>query len=180
MKLLLTFVLTLAIGAAVALGTGIHGRASPAQAGADVRALTRDVAVSGPLTAAQLAQLGHLDYDAIIDLQPGAAAAAVADEARSVGMGFVAVPVAGDRLPEAAEAALSKALASRQGRVLLIGSTGAQAARAWSLVEASRQGGRSVAAILGCVQDSGHVADDLKGEIERRVRGRSMALVALQ
>ncbi len=180
MKLLLTFVLTLAIGAAVALGTGVRERERPAPDRADVRTLTRDIAVSGPLTLDQLAQLGHLDYDAIIDLQHGAAGAAVAAEARSVGMGFVAVPVAGDRLPESAEVALSKALASRQGRVLLIGSTGAQAARAWSLVEASRQGGRSVAAILGCVQDSGHVADDLKGEIERRVKGRNMALAALQ
>ncbi len=186
MKLIATSIAAIAIGIVVALGSGMHAESSAPPAPAGVRNLTSSVSVSPQLTVAQVAQFGRLGYDAIIDMRPDGeaidqpASAEIAAEARSVGVAFSYVPVAPGEISATTVAALDKALAMTGGRVLIYCRNGERAARAWSLVEASRLGGRNAAAILAAVRDSGQSADDLAPLIHRRVADRKMPLAALQ
>lgn len=50
--------------------------------------------------------------------------------------------------------------------------SGSRAARTWSLMEASRPGGRSADDILAAVKRSGQGADDLAGAINARIAKR--------
>lgn len=186
MKLIATSVAAIAIGIVVALGSGMHATSSTPLPPAGVRNLTSTISVSPQLTVAQVAQYGRLGYDAIIDLRPDGEALdqpgsdEIAAEARSVGVAFAYVPVAPGEISPKTVAALDKALAATSGRVLIYCRDGERAARTWSLVEASRLGGRNAAAILAAVRDSGQSADDLAPLIHRRVADRKMPLAALQ
>lgn len=179
MKLIATFVAAIAVGIVFALGSASYTRVPDAPPPPGVVNLTPDIAVSEQLRVDEVAQLGRAGYDAIIDLRPDgeapdqAPSAAIAAEARSVGIAFSYVPVAQGPIPDETVAALDKALASSSGRVLLYCRTGKRAARTWSLVEASRPGGRNAAQILAAVKGSGQSADDLAGEIARRIAART-------
>ena len=186
MKLIAPFIAAIAVGIVFALGSASYTTvpdAPPPPPG--VTHLTREIAVSGQLRVDEVAELGRAGYDAIIDLRPDgeapdqAPSAALAAEARSVGIKFFYAPVAHGAIADGAVATLETALASTSGRVLLYCRSGKRAARTWSLVEASRPGGRNAAQILAAVKDSGQSADDLAADIARRIAARKTP-VALQ
>lgn len=186
MKLIATSVAAIAIGIVVALGAGMQTMSAPALPPAGVRSLTSTISVAPQLSVAEVARYGRLGYDAIIALRPDGEALdqpgsdQIAAEARSVGLAFSYVPVAPGAISARTVAALDKALSSTSGRVLIYCRDGERAARTWSLVEASRLGGRNAAAILAAVRASGQSADDLAPLIERRVADRKMPLAVLR
>jgi uncharacterized protein (TIGR01244 family) len=114
----------------------------------------------------------------IIDLRPDGEvadqppASAVEAVARENHMGFSYVPVSHGDIPDAAVAALDKALAGHGGPTLLYCRSGRRAVRTWSLVEASRPGGLDAAAIAAAAHAAGQPVDDLAPSIAQRVAKR--------
>ena len=167
----------LAIGAATVAGAfgWQHHRQVP------TRLLNDGILVSEQLRPAQMSELARLGYAKVIDLRPDGEAGdepssrVMGEAARRSALRFAYVPVPHGDIPESAVEARGKELRGNPGPVLLYCRSGRRAARTWSLVEASRPGGLETAAILASVRDAGQSADDLRGELERRVRLRAQA-----
>lgn len=146
---------------------------------APVSRLHATISVSEQLQPDSIPELRERGFTAIIDLRPDGEApdqtpsAVMARAAHASGMDFVYVPVPHGAIPESAVLALHKALQEHPGDVLLYCRSGKRAARTWGLVEASRVGGIDAQAILNAVKSSGQSADDLGGEIARRISLRA-------
>jgi uncharacterized protein (TIGR01244 family) len=168
---------TAAFIAAASIATLAHASGG---APAKISKLTDRLAVSGQITPEQLAELKAQGYTSIVALRPDGespdqpTAAQMRAAADSKGMKFAYVPVvSGAVIPETAVASLARALDADSGKVLMYCRSGSRAARTWSLVEASRQGGADPAAILASVKASGQSADDLRAEIAARATARA-------
>ena len=173
---LLVFGAALALGAAgVLLATGVpewrRAQAVPAHQ------LARGVSISEQLHPDAM-PYAHQSFETVIDMRPDGEAAGqptsteMAAAAHAQHLGFAYVPVPHGDIPENVVASLSTALAGHAGPVLLYCRSGRRAARAWSLVEAGRAGGLGVDEILAAVKASGQDADDLRANLEKRVRTR--------
>lgn len=144
-----------------------------------VHGLVEGLAISEQLRPSSMTWLAGHGYGTVIDMRPDGEAA---DEPGSAEMGAAArarhlrfsyIPVPHGDIPESAVQALEKALADDAGgSVLLYCRSGRRAARTWSLAEASRPGGLDAQQILAKVARAGQSADDLRGDIERRIRAR--------
>lgn len=176
--------------AAIGLGTVLVIAATsllPAQAPLPVHSmqLTARIAVAGQLTPNQVAELKSRGFGTVVVMLPDGeeagqpASADMHAAARDERMAFAYVPLPkGDIVPDAAVVALVHALDEHPEPVMLYCRDGRRAARAWSLLEASRPGGANAASILAAVRASGHSADDLAGHIARRIARRELLLAA--
>ena len=168
---------SVAIGAVAVAGAfgWQHHRRIPA------RLLDDGVLISEQLQPESMAELARTGYAKVIDLRPDGEAgdepssSVMAAAAGRSGLPFAYVPVPHGDIPESAVEALKKALQGRKGPVLLYCRSGRRAARTWSLVEAGDPHGMGADAILASVHAAGQSADDLRGEIERRVGLRPKA-----
>jgi len=167
------------LGSAVIDKRNVAVAAETPRAGATLKTLTPTIAVSEQLRLDQLESVRKSGISTIIDLrpdgeaegQPDAASMKAAAEANQ--MRFYYVPVPHGDIPDSAVAALDKALSDGPGPVLLYCRSGRRAARTWSLVEASRDGGMDAKAILEAVKASGQNADDLQDAIGARIGKRA-------
>lgn len=137
--------------------------------------LTPDISVAEQIQLADIPALKARGFAAIIDLRPDGEAAeqpaskAVKSIAVENHMGFAYVPVPHGEIPVNAVDALHKALSTSARPVLLYCRSGRRAVRTWSLVEASRSGGRSADAIQAAAKAAGQSVDDLLPAIAQRI-----------
>lgn len=181
------FFIALVFGAAIPIGLAWQDRRAneAADAAADRLAPKYSTLAPGIFVAAQIApeQLYRFRHQAsvasLIDLRPDgeaadqAPAADMEAEAKRQDMGFSYVPTPHGPIPDAVVQQFSQAMARSQQPILLYCRSGSRAARVWALAEASRPGGQQAPAILAAVKSAGLSADDLAGEIDRRIAARS-------
>ncbi|WP_051711454.1 TIGR01244 family sulfur transferase [Andreprevotia chitinilytica] len=175
------FGLSVLLGVFIVLGMQVYSRwTQPPQI--KINNLTTDISVTEQLKLDVVPQLKAQGFATIIDLRPDGeaadqpAAATVESAARANNVTFAYVPVPHGDIPDAAVAALDKALSTSPRPILLYCRSGRRAARTWSLVEASRPGGLDAAAILAAVKASGQSADDLDTAITQRIAQRAQTL----
>ena len=89
-------------------------------------------------------------------------------------MAFHYIPVPHGEIPDSAVNSLLKVLETDKKPVLLYCRTGRRAVRTFALAEASQRNGPSADAIAKMVKETGFSADDLKEEIEERIKARSL------
>ncbi|KAF0815346.1 Beta-lactamase hydrolase-like protein [Andreprevotia sp. IGB-42] len=171
------FALSILLGLAAVLALFAYGvLTAPPQLNAHL--LTADIAVTEQLQLNAVSSVKESGYATIIDLRPDGeapdqpASADVQTQAHDNQLHFAYVPVPHGDIPAATVDQLATALANSPKPILLYCRSGKRAARTWSLVEASRQGGMDAAAILAAVKASGQSADDLTASIERRIAAR--------
>jgi uncharacterized protein (TIGR01244 family) len=170
------FAITFCTTTCVALGVIFVKRPAPSP---DLRSIGNSVFISSQLKPENVSYLRRRRINAIVDLRPDGEAA---DEpshtemeaaARQNGMRFYYVPVPHESIPPAAVEALAIALRDDTQETVLYCRSGRRAARAFALVQASRQGGPALAEILSLVQNAGFSADDLRDDINRRIASRT-------
>ncbi len=170
------FLLSVATGLVVVLGAFGWQHAAREKL-LPARPLAPGISISEQLQP-QAMDVARRKFTTVIDMRPdGEAGDEPSSEqmgaaARSMNLKFIYVPVPHGDIPESVVTSLSAALAGQHGPVLLYCRSGRRAARSWSLVEASRSAGMSVDAILAAVKASGQDADDLRGNLEKRVQAR--------
>lgn len=184
------FVFALAAGFLLVLGTSIYQHwqsqlphpiaalPSSAQKPPEIKLLAHDIGVSEQLQPNAMPWLAASHYAAVIDLrpdgeepdQPGSAVMKQAAEASR--LTFHYVPVPHGVVPENAVAGLQAALANSPRPVLLYCRSGRRAARAFSLVEASRVDGPSLDEIITAASAAGQEVSDMKEALEARIAAR--------
>lgn len=144
-----------------------------------VKMLAPGVYVAPAMTPGDVKALKQAGATAIVDLLPDDEAAPqarstdMAAAAGDAGVTFAYAPTRSAALaPEAVEQT-AKALASGKRPIVLYCRSGSRASRVWALSEASRPDGMDAAGILRAVASAGYSADDLRGEIDRRIGARA-------
>jgi sulfide:quinone oxidoreductase len=141
-----------------------------------VRHITEQFAIAGQITPEQVVELKARGFTTIVAMRPdgeGAdqpAAAQVEAVAKANGMRFAYIPVSGP-ITDSQVLALHDTVA-KGGKVLGYCRSGNRVARVWSLMEASRPGGRAPAEILGAVKAAGQSVDNLQADIAQRFARR--------
>ncbi|MFZ6653852.1 beta-lactamase hydrolase domain-containing protein [Undibacterium sp. TJN19] len=141
--------------------------------------LTHSIFVTEQVSVNAVTSLKHDGITTIIDMRPDGeaagqpTAAAMAAAAKAEGLDFAYIPVPHGPIPDTAVTALQQQLAKNSGAVLLYCRSGSRAARTWSLVEASRNGGLDAPDILAAVKASKLNADDLEPAIRQRIALRT-------
>jgi uncharacterized protein (TIGR01244 family) len=143
---------------------------------APARHITEQFAIAGQITPEQVAELKARGFTTIVAMRPdgeGAdqpAAAQVEAAAKANGMSFVYIPISGP-INDGQVSVLNETVA-KGGKVLGYCRSGNRVARVWSLMEASRPGGRTATEILGAVKAAGQSVDSLQADIAQRVARR--------
>jgi uncharacterized protein (TIGR01244 family) len=146
-----------------------------------IHSLTKDVFVTGQLVSRDIFQLKRDGYASIIDIRPDGEATDqipstdVARLSNENKIKFVYIPVPRDAIPAESVAELSTAIANSPKPILLYCRIGRRAVRTFGLVEASRVDGPDASTILAMVQSVGYSAEDLTGEINRRIANRRIS-----
>lgn len=146
---------------------------------AKVKQLTPNVWVyADEVKPANVAEFKAQGFTALVNFRPDgevsdqASAASVQAAAKASKIAYAYSPVKNLDIPESAVNTLEKTLAENKGPVLIYCRSGRRAARVWSLAEASRPQGMSVAAIQTALKSIGQSADDLNEAITQRVAQR--------
>jgi len=167
-------------GAGVAPAVAAGG---PNQANrATMHLVSADISISGQMTVADLATAKSRGFKAVADLRPDGEAAdqtsssAMKAAADAAGLRFAYIPVGHGDIPATSVAELARFLADAPAPALVYCSSGRRAARTWALMEASRKGGLSVAAIEAAAQHAGQPVDALHDAMVARVAAREQAV----
>lgn len=163
----------------LALATIAFGPAGGLAQQATVRTLAPGIFVAPAISAADVAMLKQGGVALVVDLLPDDEAAPQARSqqmeaaAREAGVDFVYAPTRSQPITPEAVAGVGKALATGKRPVLVYCRSGSRASRTWALAEASRPDGMDSAGILRAVAGAGYSADDLRGELDRRIGARA-------
>jgi uncharacterized protein (TIGR01244 family) len=140
--------------------------------------LANDVYLGAQLRPENIAPLRERGIKTIIDMRPNGeekdqpSSFSMSRMARRNGMDFRYTPVPHETIPEEAVLALEAWLTTEAKPAVLYCRTGRRAARLFALVEASRDDGPDLNAILETVRAAKFTADDLKEDIAKRISQR--------
>lgn len=140
--------------------------------------LSDSVYVTEQIKESDLDAIKKYGFTALIDFRPDGEAVdqtpsskiQLASSTRNID--FYYIPVPHGQIPDDAVNQLQAVLSKKPQSTLLYCRSGNRASRAFALVEASRKDGPDIQSILAMVKSTGHSADDLRQEIERRIANR--------